>query len=136
MKWEYTRAVGMAMYLCGNTRPDIQFVVHQCARFSHNPKASHSAAMKRIYKYLKDTREQGLVFNPSSDLKLDCYVDSDFAGLWGYKNNQDPMCVKSRTGYVLMLGDCPILSVSKLQTEIALSTLEAEYIALSQAMRE
>ena len=124
------------MYLCENTRPDIQFAVHQCARFTHNPKASHSVALKRICKYLKGTRDKGLVFNPSPDLKLDCYVDSDFAGLWGYENNQDPVCVKSRTGYVLMLGGCPILSVSKLEIEIALSTLEAEYIALSQAMRE
>ena len=46
------------------------------------------------------------------------------------------MCVKSRTGYVLTLNDCPLVWVSKLQTEIALSTMEAEYIALAQAMRE
>ncbi len=46
------------------------------------------------------------------------------------------MCVKSRTGYVMMLNDCPVHWVSKLQTEISLSTTEAEYIALSQAMRE
>ena len=46
------------------------------------------------------------------------------------------MCVKTRTGYVLTLNDCPLVWVSKLQTEIALSTMEAEYIALAQAMRE
>jgi hypothetical protein len=44
--------------------------------------------------------------------------------------------VKSRTGYVLTLANCPLLWVSKLQTEIALSTMEAEYIALSQSMRD
>ncbi len=48
----------------------------------------------------------------------------------------DPVCVRSRTGYVLTLGGCPISWSSKLQTEIALSTTEAEFIALSQAMRE
>ena len=54
----------------------------------------------------------------------------------GYEDDQDPVCVKSRTGYVLTLGDCPFLWVSKLQTEIALSTLESEYIALSTSMRD
>ena len=46
------------------------------------------------------------------------------------------MCVKSRTGFCLTLGGCPVIWVSKLQTEVALSTTEAEYIALSQSMRE
>ena len=67
---------------------------------------------------------------------LDCYVDADFAGLWSYEDDQDPVCVKSRTGYVMTLGDCPIHWTSKLQQEISLSTLEAEYIVLSQAMHE
>ena len=69
-------------------------------------------------------------------LKLDCYVDADFAGLWKFEPDNDPVCVKSRTGYVVFLGSCPIITCSKLQTEIALSTLESEYIALSLAMRE
>ena len=63
-------------------------------------------------------------------------MDADFAGLWGYEDKQDPVCVWSRTGYVVTFGGCPVLWVSKLQTEIALSTTEAEYIALSQAMRD
>jgi hypothetical protein len=69
-------------------------------------------------------------------MKLDCYVDADFAGLWNVENVDDPVCVKSRTSYCLTLGNCPLLWVSKLQTEISLSTTEAEYIALSQAMRD
>ena len=52
------------------------------------------------------------------------------------KNELDPVCVKSRTGYVLMLGGCPLTWASRLQSEIALSTTEAEYIALSTAMRD
>ena len=43
---------------------------------------------------------------------------------------------KSLTGYVIMLADCPILWCSKLQTQISLSTTEAEYIAISQSLRE
>ena len=64
------------------------------------------------------------------------YVDADFAGLYGTEDKDDPVCVKSRTGYVLFLGGCPTSWSSKLQTEIALSTLEAEYIALSTGMKE
>ena len=63
-------------------------------------------------------------------------MDADFAGLWSFEDNQDPVCIKSRMGYVLTFGGCPLLWASKLQTEIALSTMEAEYIALSQSMRD
>ena len=75
-------------------------------------------------------------FKKNNDFSLDCYVDANFAGLWNHENDQDPVCVKSRSGYVMMLNGCPVHWVSKLQTEIALSTLESEYIALSTAMRE
>jgi hypothetical protein len=77
-----------------------------------------------------------MTFKPDTQMQLNCYVDADFAGLWNVEDDQDPVCVKSRTGYVLTLGNCPLLWVSKLQSEIALSTTEAEYIALSQAMRD
>ena len=125
----------MAMYLANNSRPEIQYAVHSCARFTHCPKDTHAQAMKWLCKYLQGTRDKGLCFKPSPDMRLDCYVDTDFAGLWSYEDDQDPVCVKSRTGYVITLGNCPLMWTSKLQTEIALSTLEAEYIALSQAMR-
>jgi hypothetical protein len=69
-------------------------------------------------------------------LKLECYTDADYAGLWNHEDDQDPFCVKSRTGYTMMLNGNPIHWVSKLQSMIALSTTEAEYIALSQSMRE
>ena len=128
--------VGMLLYLSNNLRPDIQFAVHQCARFTHCPRDSDAKAIKQIVRYLKATRETGLTFSTDVEMKLNMYADADFAGLYGVENEQDPVCVKSRTGYVLFLGGCPISWCSKLQTEIALSTLEAEYIALSQAMRE
>jgi hypothetical protein len=79
---------------------------------------------------------KGLILKPSDCLTLDCYVDADFAGLYGVKGDQDPVCVKSRTGYCLTLANCPLIWVSKLHTEIALSTTEAEYIALSQLLRD
>ncbi len=74
-------------------------------------------------------------FRPTSKLTLDCYADANFAGLYNVENHTNPVCVKSRTGYVLLLSGCPLYWSSKLQMEIALSMTEAEYIALSQAMR-
>ncbi len=135
-EWNYAAVVGMLLYLSSNSRPDIQFAVHQCAQFTHGPRNSHAKAIKRICRYLKGTETRGLEFTPTEAMELDCYVDADFAGLWHYEPEQDPVCVKSRTGYVITLGGCPVTWVSKLQSEIALSTLEAEYIALSQSMRD
>ena len=120
-EWSYPAAVGMLLYLSSNTRPDIQFAVHQVARFSHSPKQSHGQAVKRIIRYLLATKTKGIQFQPDLKAGLDCYVDADFAGLYGYEDDQDPVSVKSRTGFVLTLFGCPIIWSSKLQTEITLS---------------
>ena len=133
--FSYASAVGMLMYLASNSRPDIAFAVHQCARFTHSPKASHGEAIKRICRYLKSTMTQGLIIRPTSSLQLDVYVDSDFAGLWRSEDSQDPVCVKSGTGFVILLAACPLLWQSKLHGQVALSTMEAEYIALSTSLR-
>jgi len=134
--WSYPAAVGMLLYLSSNTRPDIQFAVHQVARFSHSPKQSHAQAVKRIVHYLAGTPDKGIQFQPDLKAGLDCYVDADFAGLYGYEDDQDPVSVKSRTGFVLTLFGCPVIWSSKLQTEITLSSTAAEYVAFSMAMRE
>jgi hypothetical protein len=137
-KWNYASAVGMLMYLAGNAHPEIAFAVHQCARFTHCPKQSHGVAIKHVARYLKGIldNDEGMILKPTTDLSLDCYVDADFAGLWKHEDDQDPICVRSRTDYVMTMGGCPIHWTSKLQTEIALSTTEAEFVALAQAMRE
>jgi hypothetical protein len=85
---------------------------------------------------LKGTLDKGLILNPSDDLKIDCYPDADFVGPWNCDKKQDPRCICSQTGYVICLSDCPVLWISKLQTEIALSTMEAEYVALSTLCRD
>ena len=121
----------MLMYLSSNAHPEIQFAAHQCARFTHCPRASHEEAIKHICRYLQGVKGRGLPFKPNSSLGLDLYVDANFAGLWSYEDDQDPVCFKSRTAYMITLGGCPISWSSKLQTEIALSTTEAEFITLS-----
>jgi hypothetical protein len=135
-KWNYAAAIGMLLYLSSNTRPDIQFAVHQAARFTHAPRKSHGQAVKRIVRYLVGTADKGTKFIPDLTQGLDCYVDADFAGLYGYEDDQDPVSVKSRTGFTLTLFGCPVIWSSKLQGEITLSSTAAEYVAFSMAMRE
>jgi hypothetical protein len=134
--WGYATVVGMLLYLAGNSRPDIAFAVHQAARFTHAPMDSHATAVKRIVKYLKGTRDKGMIFRPTSDWKLDCLVDSDFCGLWGSEDPDDPIVSKSRTGFIITFAGCPLLWKSCLQQETSLSTMMAEYVALSASMRE
>ena len=82
------------------------------------------------------TKTKGIDIHPTKKYNVDCYVDADFGGLWGPEDDQDSICVKSRTGFVIMFMGCPLLWISKLQTKIALSTMEAEYIPLSHLMRK
>jgi hypothetical protein len=114
------------------------FAVSQCARYTHNPCQKHEQALECIGQYLKGTRDKGLILQPCIDgvLKIDAYVDADFAGMWGYKCKQDPSCVKSQTGFVIFIANCPVIWTSKLQGNIATCTMEAEYNALSIAMRD
>ena len=126
----------MLNYLEKTTRPEIAFAVHQCARFCENPKLSHERAVHRIVRYLVGTRNKGLFFKPDKTIGIVCHVDADFSGNWSKDNSKDPSSVLSRTGYVISYRRCPLIWSSKLQTEIALSTTEAEYIALSQSLRE
>ena len=134
--WNYASAIGMLLFIAGNTHPEIAFAVNAAARFTQKPMLQHERAVKKICRYLKGCKNQGLIFRPSSNLTLDAYVDADFAGLYGSMDKQNPLSVKSRTGFVITLSDTPLLWVSKLQSEIALSTTEAEYIALSQCIRQ
>ena len=127
----------MLTYLARNTRPDIEYAVHQCARFQCDPREPHANAIKRIGRYLIATKDKGISFKPTGDLShFECFVDADFAGAYTKETCEDPNSVKSRTGCVIKYAGCPITWFSRLQTEIALSTTEAEYIALSSAARE
>ena len=136
--FNYASVIGMMWYLYGHSRPDLGFALSQAARFSHSPKRSHELALIRIGQYLKGTRDKGLILRPNREelLKVDCYVDADFCGLYGREDRSDPTSVKSRTGYVICIAGCPVIWSSKLQESIALSTMMAEYYALSTSMRE
>jgi len=135
-RFNYRSIIGMLMYLGNTTRPDISFAINQCARFSHDPRETHATALKRIGCYLKATRDRGIIWQKGTDIPtLDCWVDADFAGLYSKEDHDDPTSVRSRTGFVIALGGNVVVWQSKLQTEIALSTMSSEYIAMSTAMR-
>jgi hypothetical protein len=134
--WNYWSLIGKLNFLAQNTQPDISMAVHMCARFVTKPNRIHQDAAKHICRYLHYTRTRGLILKPNSDNRLNAYVDSDFAGQWTRDTCQLCNSAVSRTGYVILYCGCPIHWVSKLQTEIALSTTEAEYMALSTCLRD
>jgi hypothetical protein len=135
-KFNYRLVIGKLLYLEKSTRPDITCAVHQCARFSVQPKAKHSEAVKRIGRYLLGTQDKGLTMRVYQE-GLECWVDASHASECSNKTaSNDSNTARSRMGYLISYAGCPMHWASKMQTEIALSSTEAEYIALSQAMRE
>jgi hypothetical protein len=134
--FEYRHVIGKLLYLDKSTRPDISCAVHQCARHCANPKIQHTAAVKRIGRYLLGTKDRGFIMKPNQE-GMECWVDAAHASEWNNKTaSSDPSTARSIMGYIITCAGCPMHWSSKMQTEIALSTTEAEYIALSQAMRE
>ena len=135
--FDYRSIIGKMNYLEKSTRPDISCAVHQCARFTADPRRPHGEAVKHIGRYLTANADKGIIFTPDVTKSLECFVDSDFSGNWHKEDAATDMdTARSRTGYIIRYAGCPIVWGSKLQTHIALSSTEAEYIAISTAMRE
>ena len=118
------------MYLSGWTRPDIAFAVGNVARFCSNPMREHWTAKKRIIRYLKGTTSYGLEYSRNGDDKsiLSGYSDADWAG--------DINDRKSTSVYLFMMSGAAKSWKSRKQTCVALSTAEAEYVALASAAQE
>jgi hypothetical protein len=133
--WHYRRIVGKLIFLEKSVRPDISCAVHNVARFSEDPRLNHTEAVTIIVRYLKGTSEEGIIFAPTQH-SFEVWVDADFCWLWNRDTAiDDPATAKSRTGFVVTYAGCPIIWASQLQTEEVQSTTEAEYIALSTALR-
>nr|KAJ0204523.1 hypothetical protein LSAT_V11C500235470 [Lactuca sativa] len=116
----YRGMIGSLLYLTAS-RPDIMFGTILYARFQPNPKESHLMAVKRIFRYLKGTQNLALWYPRDSAFELYGYTDSDYAGC-----NLDK---KSTSGGCHFLGNRLISWSSKKQTSVAISTVEAEYVA-------
>ncbi|KAH9746316.1 hypothetical protein KPL70_004379 [Citrus sinensis] len=123
----YASAVESLMFAMICTRPDIAQVVGAVSRYMVNPGGEHWIAVKRILRYIKGTSDVALCYG-GSKFTVRGYVDSDFAG--------DIDKRKSTTGYVFALAGATVSWVSKLQTVVALSTIEAEYMTATQACKE
>ena len=124
----YQSAIGSLLYLSMKTRPDITFAVSLAARYSSKPTSQHLKAVKRIFRYLQGTIHYGLLFKRSETKAILGYSDSDWGG--------DVADSKSTSGYLFQLGGTAISWQSKKQSCVALSTAEAEYIALAGAAQE
>jgi hypothetical protein len=126
-KVPYRQIVGALLYLVSGTRPDLSFSVSQVCRFMHDPGKRHWEAVKQIIRYLKGTQFRGLVLGGTGG-ELQGYVDSDHAG--------DKDTRRSTTGYIFYLFGGPISWNCKTQPTVALSSTEAEYMALSSSAQE
>ena len=123
----YQSAVGCLLYLSVATRPDIAYAVSNVAKFCAKPTKQHWTAVKRIFRYLRGTLKYGLLYNRNSSECMG-FSDADWGG------DQDDR--KSTSGYIFQVGGTAVSWRSKTQTCVALSTAEAEYIALSSAAQE
>ena len=124
----YQSAVGSLLYVSVATRPDITFAVSNVAKFSANPTTRHWTAVKRIMRYLRGTTDLGLIFTPQGSNDCVGFSDADWAG--------DLDDRKSTSGYMFQIGGTAVSWRSKKQTTVALSTAEAEYVALAGATQE
>ncbi|CAN6445582.1 unnamed protein product [Victoria cruziana] len=126
-KVSYSNAIGRLMYLIMCTRPDICHAVGMVSRYQSNPGREHWKAVKRIMQYLKGTEDFALCYQGGST-KIEGYTDADWGG--------DPDERKSTSAYVFLLNKGAISWCSKKQTCVALSTMEAEFVAGSIAVQE
>ena len=124
----YQSMVGSLLYAAMATRPDIAHAVSVVSKFNANPNAAHLTAVKRILRYLKGTVNLALKYERSESGTLIGFSDADWAG------DQDDR--RSTTGKILFLSGGAVSWFSKKQATVALSTAEAEYVAVSQAAQE
>ena len=120
----YQSAVGSLMYAMIGTRPDIAFAVSAVSQYCTNPGPMHWTAVRRIFRYLGGTKALGLEYRGSC---CGGYTDAD----WGSGEDR-----RSIGGYVFMINGAAISWASKKQGSVALSSTEAEYMSLTQGIKE
>lgn len=124
MDIKYRELVGSLMYLMLGTRPDICFSVAYFGRFQSCFNSIHYKYLKNVLRYLNGTQELGLVYrkNDEAESKIVAYADSDFAS--------DINDRKSVSGFLIKMNQNILYWCSKKQPMVAISTTEAEYIAI------
>nr|GEW00763.1 uncharacterized mitochondrial protein AtMg00810-like [Tanacetum cinerariifolium] len=109
--------------MIGASKPDLQFAICMCARYQARPTEKHVHAVKRIFRYLRGTVHRGLWYLKDFSFALTVFADADHAGC------QDTH--RSTSGSLHFLGERLIGWSSKRKKNVAISRMEAEYIALS-----
>ncbi|MBW0471930.1 hypothetical protein O181_011645 [Austropuccinia psidii MF-1] len=118
----FRSVVGSLAYLVSGSRPDLAFAVNYLARHSMGPTTTHWDLLDHVVGYLKKTRDRGIRLCPRKS-SLNLWSDAGWGG----------DLKRSQTGFVLKMGDAPVLWGSKRQSVVALSTCAAEYVALSDS---
>jgi hypothetical protein len=124
----YRSAVGSLWYASRGTRPDIEFATNTAAQYSKNFGAVHWQAVKRIMRYLKGCTDSVVTYFHTLKIDIVCFADSD----WGADVNTR----KSKTGYIIYVAGGPVIWQTKTQKTVALSSCEAEYMAMTEAIQE
>ncbi|CAD7002894.1 unnamed protein product [Ceratitis capitata] len=124
---EYQSAIGELMWLALTSRPDIYHSVVKLAQRNNNPHSEHFTGVKHVMRYLAATRDLKLNYRASGQA-LEGFVDADWGG--------DISNSRSYTGYIFFLAGGPISWKSEKQSSVALSSTEAEYMALTSAAKE
>ena len=97
----------------------------------------HGEAIIYVARYLMRLRDVGIRFSPNPNKGFECYCDANFSGNWNKDGAaHDPSTAKLRSGWIIFYAGCPKIWASKLQSQVALLTTEAEYIALSMSLRD
>ena len=129
--WTFRELVGSLMWLSVSTRPDISNAVRAVARYCTAPRAIHWKAALGILEYINGTSEYGSITfqgGTSSSISLEVFADADYAS----KANDR----RSVSGGVIMCGGASVYWFSRTQKCVTLSTSEAEYVALGDAVKE
>lgn len=126
---EYQRLIGSLLYIATHSRPDIAACVGILSRKVSSPTLVDWTEARRVVRYLLQTIDYGLRLGaPGAEFKLVGYCDSDWAG--------DSTDRKSCSGYLYRIGGATVSWISRKQSCVATSTMEAEYVALSGAAQE
>lgn len=126
----YQELIGSLLFLSRITRPDIIYAINYLSRFNNCFGKEHWIAAKRVLRYLKGTINRKIAYskNAESISEICGFSDADFAN--------DPVDRRSTTGFVFIMAGGAITWNSRKQPTIALSTTEAEYMAMSLAVQE
>jgi len=124
---EYMEITGSLNHLAVYSRPDIAFAVSTLSQFNSDPTTTHLQAARHVLRYLINTANYSITYG-DSDLTIHGYADAN----WGGDRNDR----KSTTGYIFFANNGAISWTSHKQTTVALSTMEAEYMLLSDSSRE